>query len=549
MIRGQSKAFQLPSIPFVAWTAAAFLHLLPLPDTAPAQVLSVTKEARVTCQAGLFARAVIEYTVAVGNTTRSPVVLRVEDPIPQGTTYQLGSATGGATYNGIRNQMEWQGVLLPGTALVLTFAVATDPLWGTPAMVENTVFVIPAEGATPTRAFRTDTISCPTPSFTRSPTPTRSPGTTLSPTRTPSRTRTPTPSRNPTATPTPTLLGCCQLGPAQCFSPARGSQCEGQFFPGHVCDTSSGRCRLPFTPTRTRTATPTRSTTATPTATATHTPARACFFDVFVEGLPSCTPTASPTPTLTPTATPTELSTDTSTPGRITITFAPRCTRECDRIDWIQVVCETATLKNGSRKAVRPAHYDVGGNHFGFSGNTADGRTVNVAASPTPDRFCWVDRLDNKKVPYYGQDNGYDSGGAAKSGAHNSTLNPNRKTWMTDRPTLHDRVDPASGVHTCWEALDQNLGGTVETITDEFEACVFCREGKDQGTIYGCVTWTDTFKRPADSAGPAATEPGAIASGTVSSKPSDAWKKAANAATGQFGNYPNGPDVQGGKFK
>ncbi len=525
-----------------------FVFFLLAAGAAEGQLASVEKTSRWHCSVGLSARATLEYTI----TLRSGVFVEVfalEDPLPPGTAYIFTSAQGGLVYDPMRNRMTWQGSLPPLQQKTFSFSVETEPLLeGVVYEITNTVVVTSFESGRAS-ASRTDTVACGGgTSSTQTPTRTRSPTRTQTPTLTHSPTRPQSPTR--TRTPTASVLGCCQLSETSCASPVGAAECPN-FFPGMECDVRTGRCRQPPTFTPTRSATATRTPTNTPTPSATPTTRMGCFFDVYYEGLPSCTPTksATPTPTPTPSATSREFGIDTRTPGRITIEYVPPCTRNCDRIDWIQVLCQTATLQGGSRRAVRPNDYVVGGTSFGSSGNRADQRTVNVGTVTNP-RFCWVDRLDAGAVPYYGQNDGYDNNtGAGRSGAHNSSVNQNRSAWMTDRPTRHDRVDPAPGVQTDWEALDQNLGGRAVALQLEFEACAFCRQGVDQGTVYGCVTWTDTFNRPADGGGKVKVVPGNVAEGSVSGRYSTAWRDAANAAAGQFGDYPNGTHVRGGRFQ
>jgi len=67
---------------------------------------------------------VLTYTLVLRNTGNAQATATsLSDPIPVHTTYVPDSATGGASYNATRNQIEWQGTLPAAQAVTLTFAV------------------------------------------------------------------------------------------------------------------------------------------------------------------------------------------------------------------------------------------------------------------------------------------------------------------------------------------------------------------------------------------------------------------------------------------
>mgnify|MGYP005843604505 CR=1 FL=1 len=57
--------------------------------------------------------SVITYSIAATNTGNLTATLTITDPIPPGTSYVEGSATGGAIYDAGENLLRWQGVVPP----------------------------------------------------------------------------------------------------------------------------------------------------------------------------------------------------------------------------------------------------------------------------------------------------------------------------------------------------------------------------------------------------------------------------------------------------
>jgi hypothetical protein len=241
--------------------------------------------------------------------------------------------------------------------------------------------------------------------------------------------------------------------------------------------------------------------------------------------------------------------------GAIQVTFHPLCTHHCNRIDWIQVVCKSATLADGGTRSLQPDDLRrPDGTYSGASGANHQARTVNAAPAGAAPRYCYVDRVDGYASPFLGMADGFDSPdntGWATSGVHNATVaRPDRDSSMEDRPTEYDRVaGPPGSPTTDWQTLDVNLGGTVDQITLAFEVCAFCREGPDQGTVYGCQSWTDRFTPPNSPAGPLGTVQGTVTVGASSAHYTTAWRNAASEAVTQYGLYPNGPDVDMGVFR
>lgn len=155
----------------------------------------------------------------------------------------------------------------------------------------------PTETATPTPT-RT-----PTETATRSPTGTPTITNTPSPTRTHTSTRTPTPTLTPTDTPTETPTETPTSTPTETVTPTP----TNTLLPGVPTYTPSNTPTITNTPTwtATRTFTPTRSFTPTPTVTLTPTQTPTFTFTPTPSATATATPSNTPTSTWTPTATPT----------------------------------------------------------------------------------------------------------------------------------------------------------------------------------------------------------------------------------------------------
>lgn len=77
-----------------------------------------------TGDASVLAGEQIDYTITLNNTGGVPATgTTLVDPIPAGATYVAGSVTGGGTYNGTLNQIEWTGEVPALGAQTVTFAV------------------------------------------------------------------------------------------------------------------------------------------------------------------------------------------------------------------------------------------------------------------------------------------------------------------------------------------------------------------------------------------------------------------------------------------
>lgn len=81
------------------------------------------------------------YTLSLLNTGHVSAAVTVTDPIPSGTQYQAGSATGGATFDGSANAVVWTGEMLPGDSHRLTFAVMVAPDVPVGTVIRNTAAV------------------------------------------------------------------------------------------------------------------------------------------------------------------------------------------------------------------------------------------------------------------------------------------------------------------------------------------------------------------------------------------------------------------------
>jgi hypothetical protein len=160
-----------------------------------------------------------------------------------------------------------------------------------------------------------------------------------------------------------------------------------------------------------------------------------------------------------------------------TLTFTCDGECNCKKIGWIQV-CK-ATLPSGSV-----------GYAAGEKGRDTDkdGRLI--------------DRLDGRKNPVYGSGN--DAAGTIpkSSGQYGKSGKPPTSAKLTDRPS-----------------------GPPGTVF-EFESCVFCLEGKDAGTCYGCYMWTCTIQKDG--------KPKYEVKGSAD-KPSADYKKAAKEWNGVAG--------------
>lgn len=246
----------------------------------------------------------LHYQVTVRSSAGQFVFLR--DPVPANTTYMLGSASRGVSFDMSQGVIQWSGFLGAGESHSIGFSVVIHAGVADGTAVRNTAMVVSQDESlnqssvvatvrctpspTATRPVRTPTptdtrfppptadhtpTARPTASSTRTPTATA----TRAPTRTPTPSRTPTPTRTITPTRTPPTPGCCQI-PGGCIGSTNAEVCPGQFFPGRVCATGPGgqfQCLDPSptrTPTPTRSATPTPTLTPTPSATPTPTPGR-----------------------------------------------------------------------------------------------------------------------------------------------------------------------------------------------------------------------------------------------------------------------------------
>jgi uncharacterized repeat protein (TIGR01451 family) len=72
----------------------------------------------------------IRYGVTLRNQGIFAATAQILDPIPGHTSFVQGSATNGAFFNGLTNEVVWQGVLLPGAEHTISFSVRVD--LGTP---------------------------------------------------------------------------------------------------------------------------------------------------------------------------------------------------------------------------------------------------------------------------------------------------------------------------------------------------------------------------------------------------------------------------------
>jgi hypothetical protein len=163
---------------------------------------------------------------------------------------------------------------------------------------------------------------------------------------------------------------------------------------------------------------------------------------------------------------------------RFTLSFT--CNKECDcnKIAWIQI-CK-ATLPGG----------DIG--------YAAGERRRDTDADGS-----LVDRLNGRTNPVYGSGNDAEGTIPASSGQYGKSGKPPTPAKLTDKPS-----------------------GPIGTIF-LFESCVFCIEGKDAGTCYGCYKWKCTI-------GPGG-KPSYENQGSAD-KPSEQFKKAAkewNAVAGK----------------
>jgi len=108
---------------------------------------------------------VLTYTIVLNNAGAGRAQVMVTDPLPSGVSFVEGSATGGATYDPMRNEIVWQGPLDPGEQWPLSFAVRLDPDLVDGSRVTNTATI--EDGVHPpltrtavTRVVRADLSQC-----------------------------------------------------------------------------------------------------------------------------------------------------------------------------------------------------------------------------------------------------------------------------------------------------------------------------------------------------------------------------------------------------
>lgn len=91
--------------------------------------------------------AVVTYELVVKNLGTDPVTGAVVIPMPSLTTYQNGSATGGAVFNSTDNQLEWNGTVDGEGMVSMTFAVKFDSGLTDPTLI-NLVAQVSGDGST-----------------------------------------------------------------------------------------------------------------------------------------------------------------------------------------------------------------------------------------------------------------------------------------------------------------------------------------------------------------------------------------------------------------
>lgn len=120
-------------------------------DDGHGQVMSLTATSRVgttdltrsrkTAPDVVLPGGTLTYTLEISNTGRLPANVTVTDPIPAKTQYRADSATGGATYDGDANAVQWAGEVLANQSHTLTFAVVVDPDAAVDTLITNTASV------------------------------------------------------------------------------------------------------------------------------------------------------------------------------------------------------------------------------------------------------------------------------------------------------------------------------------------------------------------------------------------------------------------------
>jgi uncharacterized repeat protein (TIGR01451 family) len=105
----------------------------------------------------------IRYSVLLRNGGTVAATAQIVDPIPEGASYVMGSATDGAFFNGFTNQVVWQGLLLPSQEHTISFSVMVD--LGTPdgAVIVNRVTgrLIAGQEAAQDQFEVESTVACP----------------------------------------------------------------------------------------------------------------------------------------------------------------------------------------------------------------------------------------------------------------------------------------------------------------------------------------------------------------------------------------------------
>lgn len=81
----------------------------------------------VTASGGFEAGSSVTYTYTLKNIGTETAAATLNSVIPANTTYVSGSVTGGATYNGGLNTVQWSGNVPGGGQVVISFAVLVDP--------------------------------------------------------------------------------------------------------------------------------------------------------------------------------------------------------------------------------------------------------------------------------------------------------------------------------------------------------------------------------------------------------------------------------------
>ncbi|MBF2065982.1 MAG: DUF4157 domain-containing protein [Calothrix sp. C42_A2020_038] len=138
----------------------------------------------------------------------------------------------------------------------------------------------------------------------------------------------------------------------------------------------------------------------------------------------------------------------------VRLEFLPYPVVDCERIAMTQTVVST------------------------YAGNLVYGSTARRDRSLTAaegTEGVGIDRLSGRSQPYYGTNNAGNTAGIAHFGSRTAGNRPDR-AWIEDTPGF-DGSNPASS---------RTAG---DTMSQQFETCAICTQGRDINAYYGCVSW------------------------------------------------------------